>query len=151
MAFLTQSNQPLLIISLLGLSAYAFYATWGISLWDNTLTYMLDIRGVGKYWQGADVPLIPGTKEPLRLHFTGIPPVDYWYTIMVLFFWEAVDGSHPATSLTGVYFLGQLVGVWTLVYVEGCRVGNRGLLVAKYVPYRSLPHSLDHFALTFWV
>ena len=119
------SNLPL-VLFLISLSAYAFYATWGISLWDGTLNHMLDIRG-------AAIPLIPGTKEPLRLHFTGIAPIDYWYTIMVLFFWEAVDGSHPATSLTGIYFLGQLVGIWTLVYVEGNRIGNQGLIVARQV------------------
>jgi hypothetical protein len=106
------------------LSACAFYATWGISLWDGTMKHMLEIRG-------AEIPLIPGTDKPLRLHFTGIQPLDYWFTIMVLFFWEALDGSHPATSLTGIYFLGQLVGIWTLVWVEGSRVGNRGLSIAK--------------------
>jgi hypothetical protein len=111
-------------VTLLLLSACAIYATWGRSFIDGTLNHMLDIRL-------ADVPLIPGTKEPLRLHYTGIPPLDYWFTIMVLFFWEAVDGSHPGTSLTGIYFLGQLVGIWTLVWVEGCRSGNRGLAIAR--------------------
>jgi hypothetical protein len=108
------------------LSAYAFFATWGISLLDGTLGLMLDIRL-------AEVPLIPGTTEPLRLHFTGVGPIDYWYTIMVLFFWEAVDGSHPATSLTGIYFLGQLLPVLTLVFVEGYRFGNMGLTIARYI------------------
>ena len=128
MGSLTQSSNPLIVLFLLSLSAYAFYATWGISLLDGTLNHMLDIRE-------ADIPIIPGTNEPLRLHFTGIAPIDYWYTIMVLFFWEAVDGSHPATSLTGIYFLGQLVGVWTLVYVEGSRIGNKGLIVARQAPH----------------
>ncbi|KAJ5307078.1 hypothetical protein N7508_006093 [Penicillium antarcticum] len=109
--------------ALLGLSAFAFYITWGASLSNGTLDRMLHIRG-------AAVPCIPGTHEPLRLRFTGIAPIDYWCTIMVLFFWEAVDGSHPATSMNGIYFLGQLVGIWTLVWVEGIRRGERHM-VAK--------------------
>lgn len=109
--------------ALLGLSAFAFYITWGASLSNGTLDRMLHIRG-------AAVPCIPGTHEPLRLRFTGIAPIDYWCTIMVLFFWEAVDGSHPTTSMNGIYFLGQLVGIWTLVWVEGIRRGERHM-VAK--------------------
>ncbi|ORY03479.1 hypothetical protein BCR34DRAFT_492387 [Clohesyomyces aquaticus] len=135
MAIFTQRSNPLFTIILLALSAYAFYATWGISLIDGTLGHMLAIRG-------AKIPLIPGTHEPLRLHFTGIPPIDYWYTIMVLFFWEAVDGSHPATSLTGIYFLGQLVAVWTLIYVEGNRISNQGLTVAKTLLWTLLMQNL---------
>lgn len=111
-------------IFMYALSICAFCVTWGISLTDGTMKYILEIRG-------EDIPIIPGTKESLRLKFTGIPPLDYWFTIMVLFFWEALDGSHPATSLTGIYFLGQLIGLWTLVWVEGYRRGNKGLLIAK--------------------
>ena len=119
-------SNPFLVSFLLFLSAYAFYATWGISLLDGTMSRILQIRG-------ADLPLIPGTTEPLRLHFTGIAPIDYWYTIMVLFFWEAIDGSHPTTSLAGVYFLGQLIGVWTLMYVEGNRPQHKGSILGRYV------------------
>jgi hypothetical protein len=81
--------------------------------------------------RAAAVPRIPGSDQPLRLRFTGFAPLDYWFTIMVLFFWEALDGSHPATSLAGIYFLGQLVAIWTLVWVEGSRAGNRGLAVSR--------------------
>ncbi|KAL2802397.1 hypothetical protein BJX63DRAFT_437922 [Aspergillus granulosus] len=135
MASSIQGSNQLLVIFLLSLSAYAFYATWGISLLDGTLQHMLDHRG-------ADVPLIPGTQEPLRLHFIGIPPIDYWYTIMVLFFWQAVDGSHPSTSLTGIYFLGQLIGIWTLVYIEGYRIGNEGRTIARTLFWAILMQNL---------
>jgi hypothetical protein len=80
---------------------------------------------------GSDRPLIPGSEQPLRLRYTGIPPLDYWLQVMAVFFWQAVDGSHPTTSLTGLYFLGQLIGIWTILFVEGNRVENRGLKVAR--------------------
>ncbi|EON68662.1 hypothetical protein W97_07920 [Coniosporium apollinis CBS 100218] len=105
------------------LSAAAFYITWGRSLLDGTLMQILALRG-------AKTPSVPGTNEPLRMTFTGIVPVDYWFTIMVLFFWEALDGSHPDTSLTGVYFLGQLVGIWMLVWLEGARAGSLKTVVS---------------------
>ncbi|KAK2749202.1 hypothetical protein FQN57_006817 [Myotisia sp. PD_48] len=116
------------------LSLFAFYATWGISLTDGTLNHMLAIRH-------GNAVNIPNTTTPLRLKFTGIPPIDYWFTIMVLFFWEAVDGSHPDTSLTGVYFLGQLIGVWALLWIEGLRRGNSGLTIASTVMWACLMHN----------
>ncbi|ROT41095.1 hypothetical protein SODALDRAFT_349169 [Sodiomyces alkalinus F11] len=135
MESLTRVRHAPLVVLFGTLSAFAFYSTWGMSVLDGTMSRMLELRGM-------ETPLIPGTDVPLRLHFTGIAPIDNWYTIMVLFFWQAVDGSHPATSLAGVYFLGQLVAIWTLVYVEGAKVENKKNCLGRTLPWILLMHNL---------
>ncbi|PLB49060.1 hypothetical protein P170DRAFT_475386 [Aspergillus steynii IBT 23096] len=48
--------------------------------------------------------ILPGTRFALRRTFTGLrSPVDYILGMLVLFWWETIDGSHPATSTIGLY------------------------------------------------
>ncbi|KAI9785097.1 MAG: hypothetical protein M1816_000508 [Peltula sp. TS41687] len=118
---LLPSQNGLVKVILPLLSAGAFYALF---INDDTIRRILAIL--------LSKPVyIPRTEEPMRLRYTGIPPIDYWLTIMVLFFWEALDGSHPDTSLSGVYFLGQLISIWALLWMEGLRRGNAGLIVSR--------------------
>lgn len=106
-------------IALCSLSLSAWYAIWGLSISNGTLLRMWDVRH-------ARHPILPGTSEPLKTSFTGIFPIDYFCTVMTLFFWEIVDGSRPDASVVGLYFLPQALGILLPLWVEGLRSGNAG-------------------------
>lgn len=93
--------------------------TWGRSTLDGTISHLLDAMHGGRPY------MLPGTNDVLRESFTGIPfPIDYLLKILVVFFWEAVDGSRPGTSAIGIYFLGQLFPIIILIYLDALREGN---------------------------
>ncbi|KAH8433862.1 uncharacterized protein LDX57_011499 [Aspergillus melleus] len=71
---------------------------------------------------------LPGTHSALHKTFTGLPPVDFIISMLVLFWWETIDGSHPATSAIGLYFLGQLLPCIVITYLNALR-GNKPSLV----------------------
>jgi hypothetical protein len=67
--------------------------------------------------------VLPGTNSVLQTRITGIYwPIDYLLNVLVVFFWEAVDGSHPAASAIGIYFLIQYFAILTMLLVEQSRV-----------------------------
>ena len=105
------------------LSVAAYYATWHILLNNGTTEYMARIRDVGPR-------TLPGTTEPVRTVYTGIPTIDYQLTVMALFFWEMVDGSFPAGSLFCFHFATQIVCGWGLLMIESLRHGNQWTVVS---------------------
>jgi len=109
---LNQLKAALYLLSTLGT-----YQTWGRTLLDGSLSHLLTAL------HGPNLPyILPGTKSPLRTRITHIIwPVDYLLDMLVVFFWEAVDGSHPATSAVGIYFLAQYLSVLTGIYVDSAR------------------------------
>lgn len=109
--------------ALVFLSAAGYYATWYSIFHNGTTDHMARMRDVGPR-------LLPGTKEPVRTIYTGIPVVDYQLTILTLFFWELVDGSQPAASLFCFYFATQVACGWGLLVMEGLRGGNRWSLIS---------------------
>ncbi|RDW80315.1 hypothetical protein BP6252_04953 [Coleophoma cylindrospora] len=125
---------PILIFQLI-LAAYACYATWGLNVLDGSVGRMLDIFK-------TDMPVLTGTNAPVKTRFTGIPPIDYWIVFMIVFFWEALNGSHPATIIEGLYFFGQVSALWTLMCLEGKRIGNQGLVVGKAMMWLYITHNL---------
>ena len=104
-------------------SAVAYYATWHILLNNGTTEHMARIRDVGPR-------LLPGTKEPVRTVYTGGPSIDYQLTVLVLFFWENIDGSTPAGSLFCFHFATQIVCGWGLIMIESLRHGNQWTIVS---------------------
>ncbi len=110
-------------VALILLSAAGYYATWYLLLNNGTTDYMAHIRDVGPR-------LLPGTKEPVRTIYTGVPAIDYQLTVLALFFWENVDGSNPAGSLFCFHFATQVACGWGLLMVEGLRFGNRWKIVS---------------------
>jgi hypothetical protein len=108
---------------LIFLSAVGFYATWYILLKNGTTDYMSEIRDFGPR-------LLPGTKEPLKTVYVGIPAVDYQLTVLTLFFWEQVDGSDPNNSLFCFHFATQVACGWGLLLIEGHRNSNRWSIVS---------------------
>lgn len=102
------------------LGVLGLYGTWGRTIVDGTLFRLLDALHGGKPF------IMPGTTaEPLRTSITGVYwPIDYLLNMLILFFWQAVDGSHPTTSAVALYFAGQHLSLLTLLYVDSLRYGN---------------------------
>lgn len=117
--------------------------TWGRAAMDGTLVHLFYAL------HGADEYILPRTKVALRKGFTGIYwPIDYLLDVLVIFFWEAVDGSHPATSAIGIYFLGQLFPILVAFYVNSFRAAKgsgasliRFVLFLKGINYSFLQHN----------
>lgn len=96
--------------------------TWGRVLADGSVSILQANLEDPNY-------LLPGTKYPLRQTFTGIFPLDYLLRTLVVFFWEAVDGSHPKNSAAGIYFGAQLFPVIVTLYLDSQRRGNKPSLI----------------------
>ncbi|KAI0892648.1 hypothetical protein F4806DRAFT_499762 [Annulohypoxylon nitens] len=92
-------------------------ALWGRAAVDGTLEHLLGAL------HGSEPYKLPGTQNLLRTRFTGIWPLDYLLDVLVIFFWEVADGSHPDASAIGLYFLGQYVAVLSTFYLEYSRKG----------------------------
>ena len=103
------------ILSFLGV--LGLWGTWGRSAINGTLNLLFDaLHTTG---------ILPGTQTPIKTSFTGIYfPIDYLLDVLILFFWQAVDGSHPTTSLFGLYFASQHVSVITTLYMDTYRNKN---------------------------
>lgn len=125
----TDSQNMRTVLYVLGL--LGTFGTWGRAAADGTLVHLFYAL------HGADEYILPGAKAALRKSFTGVYwPVDYLLDVLVIFFWEAVDGSHPATSAIGIYFLGQLFPILMAFYMDNFRAGQ-GLganLIRSVVP-----------------
>lgn len=77
---------------------------------------------------------LPYTDEaPLKKHYTGIGLVDYQLTVLTLFFYNVVDGSHPNACLQAYHFVGQIATGWSLMMLESLRSSNRSRIISLYV------------------
>jgi hypothetical protein len=65
--------------------------------------------------------LLPGTQEPLVRKYTGNSFLDYWLTVLVCFFANAVDGSELELSAFCMVFAANMGPCLVLVYVESFR------------------------------
>ncbi len=99
-----------------GLGVLGTVLTWGRTALDGTVSHLLVVL--------HDSHTLPGSGSPLLDKFTGIPPLDYLLRTLVVFFWEAIDGSHPAVTATGIYFVGQLFPIIIAIYLDGLRHAN---------------------------
>ena len=110
-------------VALVFLAAGACYATWYIFLNNGTIDQITKILDVGPQ-------LLPGTNEPLRTVYTGVPAIDRELTVLVLFFWETIDGSNPAACLFQFLFAMEVACGWGLIMIESLRHGNRWSLIS---------------------
>ncbi|ORY70104.1 uncharacterized protein BCR38DRAFT_99775 [Pseudomassariella vexata] len=108
-----------LIPLLLALSAFGFYTTV-ISMTTNGLVDVLHAVASGE--QSSLV----GAPEPFKRVYTGIALLDGHLALLVGFFSPFVDGAVPGEA-TLFYFwaMAQFLASWTVVTLEGVRVGNR--------------------------
>ncbi|KAJ5639915.1 uncharacterized protein N7484_007777 [Penicillium longicatenatum] len=73
---------------------------------------------------------LPGSQALLQRTFTGIrDPMDHIISTLVVFWYEVVDGSHPASTAVALYFLGQLLPCILIAYTNGQR-GSKPSLVS---------------------
>ncbi|KAL2834226.1 hypothetical protein BDW59DRAFT_168571 [Aspergillus cavernicola] len=116
---MTSLFTPRSLLCALGL--LGFWGTHGRTSADGStalITQLLD----------SPTPYLPGTQSVLRGTYTGIKPVDHILNILILFWFEAVDGSHPTASAISLYFLGQLLPCIIFAYLNGLR-GNKPSLL----------------------
>ncbi|KAI0836877.1 hypothetical protein F5Y06DRAFT_272502 [Hypoxylon sp. FL0890] len=97
--------------------------TWGRTVADGSLVHLYTALHGGRSYT------LPGTEYALKTSFTGIYwPIDYLLDVLVIFFWESVDGSHPDSSAIGIYFLGQFFPILVTFYVNHLRGGNASIV-----------------------
>lgn len=93
------------------LAFLGFYGTWIRSALNGSLAILFQSLHV--------TGTLPGGQLPLKTSLTGIYwPLDYLLDMLIVFFWQSVDGSHPSTSLFGLYFAGQHIAVIAALYVD---------------------------------
>ncbi|PVH77051.1 hypothetical protein DL98DRAFT_464083 [Cadophora sp. DSE1049] len=104
-----------------------FYGTWIRSALNGTLSILfgsLHVTGT-----------LPGGELPLKTSLTGIYwPLDYLLNMLIVFFWQAVDGSHPSTSLFGLYFAGQHLAVIVTLYVDSYKTKKAQSWKLSFIP-----------------
>ncbi|RMZ92026.1 hypothetical protein DV736_g768, partial [Chaetothyriales sp. CBS 134916] len=102
-----------------GLALLGFWTLWGFP-YRNGLLALLKAQAEA----GA---LIPGpTVASMRQIYTGIKPIDNQLTVLVSFFYTAIDGNRGDVSLSFFGLGGQVLASWVLITVEGLRAGNDG-------------------------
>ena len=108
--------------ALLLLCGASYYGTWYLLMNNGTIDHMKAVR------DGSNI--LPGTKEPVLTHYTGIERIDYQLAVLDVFFWELVDGSRPDASLFCYQFAGQIFSGWSLLMIESLRKGNKWKIVS---------------------
>jgi hypothetical protein len=100
------------------LAIFGLYGTWGRALLNGSLEQIFKILHGGG--------ILPGTQD-IRLlnNLTGIYwPIDYTLSLLVTFFWQAVDGSHPSTTAFALYFGAQHLAVFVYLHANEHRRGE---------------------------
>ena len=122
---------PKLLLVLL--SAAGFWTLWGFPYQNGLLNILNQEKAPGA--------VIPGpTIAPMKQSYTGISAVDGQLTVLVSFFYTAIDGNRADVSLSFLYLGGQVLASWVLIMIEGLRRGNQGkFLLAAYVPTLCTP------------
>lgn len=101
------------------LSLFGFWTLWAFP-YNNGLLKILK----SETEPGA---MIPGpAKADMRQVYTGLKPVDNQLTILVSFFYTAIDGNRGDVSLSFGGLGGAVLAAWILITVEGLRNGNSG-------------------------
>ena len=80
------------------------------------------------YWLRHKPLVLPESATPALTWFIGAP-TDTLGTLGVVMFAPITDGSSPCLSIYGLQFAGQLVGIYTLLVLEGIRVGNQSTII----------------------
>ncbi|RVX70362.1 hypothetical protein B0A52_05861 [Exophiala mesophila] len=112
---MTSSKVSLLVLALLG-----FWTLW-VFPYQNGL---LKILG----HQTEPGAVIPGpTIAPMKQTYTGIRPVDNQLTVLVSFFYTAIDGNRADISLSFLALGSQVLGLWVLIMVESLRNAHHGM------------------------
>lgn len=105
-------------ISLVALSILGFWTLWVFPYKNGLLKFLGH--------QAEPGAVIPGaTLAPMKQTYTGIHPVDKQLTILVSFFYTAIDGKRADISLSFLALGGQVLGAWVLIMIESLRTSNQ--------------------------
>lgn len=111
-------------ITLLALSALGFWTLWGFPARNNLLHFLGELSKPGAS--------IPGpTYAPMKQTYTGIARLDKRLTILVGFFYTAIDGNRIDITLSFLNLGSQVLAAWLLITTESYRVGNQGIFVVQ--------------------
>jgi len=106
-------------VLLLLLAVWGFWTLWGFPYNNGLLKILSSETEPGAF--------IPGpTAAPMKQSYTGIGAVDKELTILVSFFYTAIDGNRADVSLSFLDLGGQVLAAWVLITIEGLRSGNSG-------------------------
>lgn len=104
---------------LIALSVAGFWTLWGFPYQNGLLKLLGE--------QAEPGAIIPGpTVAPMKQTYTGIRLVDRQLTVLVSFFYTAIDGNRADVSLSFLALGGQVLGAWTLITIESLRFANKG-------------------------
>ncbi|KAL8925280.1 MAG: hypothetical protein Q9208_003570 [Pyrenodesmia sp. 3 TL-2023] len=110
---------------LLSLSGLGFYLTWHLLMNNGTGDMMNKVQTSGPH---AVLPYTDGAL--LKERYTGVGVVDYQLTVLTIFFYNIVDGSHPSACLQAYHFGGQLVSGYALLTLESLRASNKWRIIS---------------------
>lgn len=108
------------------LSIAGWYCTWDLGERNGYWSHVSKVRE-------TEPQVLPGTKVPVKLHYTGIRYVDDFLALLATIFWPVVDGSYPHASLQAFEFATQVAALWVVLEIEARRVGNKGRLISLCV------------------
>ena len=111
-------------VLLLCSTAVAYYLTWHLFINNGGADMLNDLKENGSY----TLPF--NDKAPIRKVYTGNDLIDNQLTILTLFFYNLVDGTHPQACLQAYHFAGQIIPGWSLLMMESLRNGNRRKLIS---------------------
>ncbi|RMD39673.1 hypothetical protein DV735_g5457, partial [Chaetothyriales sp. CBS 134920] len=107
------------ILLQVGLALLGIWTLWGFP-YRNGLLALLKA-------QTEPGAVIPGpVVAPMRQSYTGIRAIDDRLTVLVSFFYTAIDGHRADVAISFLGLGGQVLASWVLVTVEGLRAGNEG-------------------------
>ncbi|KAL8893647.1 MAG: hypothetical protein Q9192_005060 [Flavoplaca navasiana] len=108
-------------------TAVAYYLTWHLFVNNGGADMLNDLKENGSH----TLPF--NDKAPIRKVYTGNGLIDNQLTILTLFFYNLVDGTHPQACLQAYHFAGQIIPGWSLLMMESVRNGNRRKLISFIV------------------
>ncbi|ETN39184.1 uncharacterized protein HMPREF1541_05407 [Cyphellophora europaea CBS 101466] len=105
----------------IALAVLGFWTLWGFP-YNNGL-----LKHLGAQTEpGASIP--GPALAPMKQTYTGIGPVDRQLTVLVSFFYTAIDGNRGDISVAFLSLGSHVIGAWVLITLEGLRAGNKGKL-----------------------
>ncbi|KZF21035.1 hypothetical protein L228DRAFT_262102 [Xylona heveae TC161] len=110
-------------VLLLCLSAAGFYSTWSLSFRNGFFDQIMSLVE-------NQNSFLPGTEEPLKLQYVGIPALDKQLAILVTFWYPLVDGRTPEASLHAFKFVANFIAIWVVFVVESYRLSNKWRVVS---------------------
>lgn len=91
---------------------------------------------------------IPGpTSAPMKQTYTGVAPIDNQLTVLVSFFYTAIDGKRGDISLVFLSLGSHVIAAWVLITIEGLRRGNKGKLFLVSTTLLGLAVAIVGFAV----